>query len=134
MIFGGLRLQKTDMIDGLVVEAPEPLPEPIMTELRAQGRGDRLPGPTGRARRPASLPARRARWWHLFEQHSAATIICEDIDFGPVLQRCGAFIGSPQPRHSIFLRAVGSFESTQHRPQMDTRSHAGHTSISSSTR
>ncbi len=36
MIFGGLRLQKTDMIDSLVVEAPEPLPEPIMTELRAR--------------------------------------------------------------------------------------------------
>ncbi len=35
MIFGGLRLQKTDMIDSLVVEAPEPLPESIMTELRA---------------------------------------------------------------------------------------------------
>ena len=37
MIFGGLRLQKTDMIDSLLVEAPEPLPELMAHEPRPNG-------------------------------------------------------------------------------------------------
>ena len=53
MIFGGLRLQKTDMIDGLVIEAPEPLPEPIMTELRAH-KAEVLAALEGQAARSSS--------------------------------------------------------------------------------